>query len=93
MIFRSGAGDHTLDFGGNLRKDASVVIESGISQVTIIVPEGIPAVLSFKGGLSNVNASGGWEKSGNQYILTGSGPALTISVDMSAGNLVLRTSP
>jgi hypothetical protein len=90
MLFRSGAGNYTLDFSGELKRDARVEIESGISQVTLIVPEGVSARVTFKGGLSNVEASGTWQKSGNEYVLGGSGPMLTINVDMGAGNLVLR---
>ncbi len=90
MVFRGGAGDYTLDFSGELQRDASVTIESGISQVVIIVPEGTAAQVYFKGGLANVKARGQWEKSGNAYELEGSGPKLTITVDMGAGNLELR---
>jgi hypothetical protein len=58
----------------------------------IIVPEGVSAKLIFKGGLANVSVSGAWEKSGDEYKLTGSGPQLLITVDLGAGNLELRTS-
>lgn len=93
MIFRSGAGNYTLDFTSQLQRDAKVTIESGISQVTIIVPEGVSARVIFDGGLSNIETHGEWQKSGSDYVLSGSGPTLTITVDMGAGNLVLRTSP
>jgi hypothetical protein len=93
MIFRSGAGNYTLDFSGELQRDANVTIESGISQVTIIVPDSLSARLSFEGGLSNVEMHGDWQKSGSDYVLNGNGPTLNISVDMGAGNLVLRTTP
>ncbi len=91
MIFRSGAGDYTLDFSGELKRDSVVTVESGISQVTIVVPKGVSAKLIFNGELTNVDISGGWTKSGDSYTLAGSGPALTINVDMAAGNLILRT--
>ena len=91
MVFRGGAGDYTLDFSGQLQRDAEIAIESGISQMTIVVPEGVSAQVNFEGGLSNVETHGQWQKSGDNYVLNGSGPALTISVDMGAGNLVLRT--
>jgi len=91
MIFRSGAGDYSLDFSGQLTRDAVVTIESGISHVVISVPEGVAARVYFKGGLSNVTSSGEWTKSGDQYILKGSGPELTFNVDMAAGNLELKT--
>jgi hypothetical protein len=91
MIFRGGAGEYTLDFSGELQRDASVTVESGISQVTIVVPEGVAAQVFFNGGLTNVNLRGGWQKTGEAYTLAGSGPKLTITVDMGAGNLELRT--
>jgi len=93
MIFRSGAGEYTLDFSGDLKRDAVVTVESGMSQVVIIVPEGIDAKLLFSGGFTDVDYSDGWEKSGIQYLLKGTGPTLTINVDMGAGDLELRTTP
>jgi hypothetical protein len=91
MIFRSGAGDYTLDFSGALQRDAVVTVESGFSQLVIIVPEGTSAKVIFKGGLTNVNMSGGWKKSGEAYVLGSGGPVITISMDMGAGDLALRT--
>ena len=91
MIFRSGAGDYTLDFSGDLERDADVKIESGISQVTLKIPEGTNAVVYFTGGLANVDVEGTWTMSGNQYTLDGEGPQLTIHVEIGAGNLRLET--
>lgn len=92
MIFRGGAGDYLLDFSGDLQRDAAVTVEAGVSKVTIVVPTGTSARVVFEGGLSDVFASGGWEKSGNQYTLEGSGPQLVIKVNIAAGQLELRTS-
>lgn len=92
MIFRGGAGDYTLDFSGELKRDAVVNIESGISHVVIIVPDGVAARVIFKGGLTNISASREWDRSGDEYTLEGSGPELLINVDMGAGSLELRTS-
>jgi N-terminal domain of toast_rack, DUF2154 len=92
MVFRSGAGSYTLDFSGELQRAADVKIESGISQITLIVPEGFSAQVKFEGGLSSVETHGAWQKSNGTYLLKGSGPPLTITVDMGAGNLVLRTT-
>jgi hypothetical protein len=91
MIFRCGAGDYSLDFSGALLRDAVVTVESGFSQLIIIVPEGTSAKVIIKGGLTNVDLSGGWKKSGGAYILGSGGPMITISMDMGAGNLTLRT--
>lgn len=93
MTFRGGAGEYTLDFSGNLSRDASVVVEAGMSEVTIQVPQGTPVRVNFGGGLSDVNTRGDWTKSGDDYILDGSGPSLTITVELGAGTLNLETLP
>lgn len=87
--FSSGAGDYTLDFSGQLRRDASIKVETGFSNLIIVVPEGVHAIVRVEGGLSNVNAGSGWERSGNVYEQQGEGPTLTFIVEMSAGNLTL----
>lgn len=87
--FSSGAGDYTLDFSGELQRDASVKIETGLSNLIIVVPEGVNAEVSVKGGLSNVNAGSGWSRSGNDYTQEGEGPTLTFVIEMGAGNLTL----
>ena len=91
MIFRSGAGDYTLDFSGELQRDAAVTIESGISQVRLVVPEEMNAKVFFQGGLANVDAGGEWKGAGGQYYVDGDGPQLTINIDMGAGELKLDT--
>lgn len=90
MVFQSGAGDYELDFSGQLQRDASVEIRSGLSNLVIIVPRGTAAHVTIEGGLSNVTASGDWQASGGEYILDGEGPTLTFRVDMGAGSVSLR---
>jgi hypothetical protein len=90
LIFKSGAGDYTLDFSGQLLRDADVSIDSGLSQVTLIVPKGVSARVFVDGGFSNVDIAGDWEKSGSTYTLEGGGPRLTINVNLGAGSLSLR---
>lgn len=87
--FSSGAGDYTLDFSGELKRDASVKIETGLSNVIIIVPEGVHAVVTVEGGLSNVSAGSGWSRSDSFYEQEGEGPTLTFVIEMGAGNLTL----
>ena len=89
LDFSAGAGDYTLDFSGELQRDASIKIESGLSNLIIIVPEGVSAVVTVESGLSNVNAGSGWERSGNDYVQEGEGPTLTFVIEMGAGNLTL----
>ena len=91
LVFRSGAGNYRLDFSGLLNRDAVANIESGFSQLELVVPNGTTAKVITGGGLMNVDYSGGWEKEGNNYLLGSEKPVLTINVDMGAGNLVLLT--
>lgn len=91
MTFSSGAGDYTLSFDGDLQRDASVTIDSGVGTVNIIVPKGVNAQVTFKGGLSTVNTDGGWDQNGEVYTLSGSGPTITINIKMGAGTLNLKT--
>jgi hypothetical protein len=89
MEFHGGAGDYTLDFSGELQRDAEVSVDAGISSVTILVPEGVNVRLTFDGGLSNVDVHGEWEQNGTRYTQEGDGPMLNIRVKMGAGNLSL----
>jgi len=89
LVFKSGAGNYELDFSGSLKRDATVKVESGLSDMTLRIPAGVNAVVTMDGGLTNVTTSSGWAKSDNTYTQAGSGPTLTISVEMGAGNLTL----
>ncbi len=92
MSFHSGAGSYTLDFSGTLQRDMTVNVESGVSTVKIIVPQGVAANLVNDSSLVTVTSAGGWEQQGNNYSLSGSGPTITIEVKMGAGTLQLETS-
>jgi hypothetical protein len=87
--FSAGAGDYTLDFSGELQRDATIKIESGFSNVMIIVPEGVDAEATVNSGVSNVSAGSGWSQNGNVYKQKGEGPTLTFVIEMGAGNLTL----
>jgi hypothetical protein len=91
MTFDSGAGDYTLSFDGDLKHDASVTIDSGVSTVNIIVPEGVHAQLTFEGGLTSINIEDGWDQNGEIYTHAGSGPTINITVVMGLGTLNLKT--
>jgi hypothetical protein len=87
--FSAGAGDYTLDFSGGLQRDATVNIETGFSNVILVIPEGIDAVVTAESGVSNINAGPGWVQNGDRYVAEGEGPRLVIVVEMGAGNLTL----
>lgn len=91
MTFKSGAGDYTLDFTGELLRDADIEISTGFSNLVIAVAEGTSAHISLEGALSNVEVGDDWELSGGEYFHPGRGPILNITVDIGAGNLELLT--
>jgi hypothetical protein len=91
LTFRGGAGSYTLDFSGDLKRDMTVSIDAGVSTVTLIVPNGVSAVLTSDGNLITVNTSGDWEQDGNTYQHPGSGPTITFQTKMGAGTLRLET--
>jgi hypothetical protein len=92
LTFRSGAGSYTLDFSGELRSNMTVTIESGVSTVKVIIPEGVNAQVISETGLMTVSTSGDWQQHGNTYQQAGSGFTITIQAKMGAGNLRLETS-
>lgn len=87
LAFSGGAGNYTLDFSGELQRDAVVTIESGFGNLSLIVPEGMDAAVTVEGAALNVNHASGWAQNGQRYVQDGSGPTLTILVKLAAGNL------
>lgn len=89
LSFDGGAGSYTFDFSGPLQRDMDVSINYGLGDVKIIIPKGVPAIVTVEGGLNNVELFGTWNIQGNDYELAGSGPKLTFVVKMGLGNLQL----
>lgn len=89
MVFRGGAGSYTLDYSGKLKRDAEIDIDAGVSSVTINVPKGMSAELTYNSALLNIDTDGDWKKTGGRYVLEGDGPKLTFNLTMGAGNLEL----
>ena len=89
LTFSGGAGDYTLDFSGELQRDAVVEIEAGLGNVSLVIPEDVDAIVTVEGAALNVTHSSGWAQNGQKYTQNGSSPTLTVVVKMSAGNLVI----
>ena len=87
LEFDCGAGNYTLDFTGALKRDGSIHIKTGVSNMTLVIPSGIPVQITVEGGLSNVTHDSGWSKNGRVYTQSGSGPQLTFVIEIGAGNL------
>jgi hypothetical protein len=89
MVFQSGAGNYELDFSGTLQRNAVAFVETGLSNLTILVPQELNVEVTVEGGLNNISVRGDWQESGDTYMLSNDGPKLTITVEMGAGNLTL----
>lgn len=89
LTFSGGAGNYTLDFGGKLQRDATVTVDSGLGNLSLVIPEDVNAVVTVEGAALNISTGSGWTQNGQKYAQNGSGPSLTILVKMAAGNLVL----
>jgi hypothetical protein len=89
ITFDGGVGSFTLDFSGDLKKDINVRINSGMSDLKIIIPKTAHALVTSSGGLSNIDASGTWTIAGNTHECGSSGPVINISISMAVGNLQL----
>ncbi len=87
--FSSGAGDYTLDFSGELQRDASIKISSGLSNIIIVIPEDVNAVVTMDSGASNISAGSNWSQNGDVYKQKGEGPTLTFVIEIGAGNVTL----
>jgi len=89
LKFTGGAGNYSLDFSGDLQHDATASINTGLGNLTIIIPDDLKVQMTIDGNLANINIGSQWAKNGNTYTQTGSGPMLTIAVDVGATNLVV----
>jgi hypothetical protein len=89
LTFSGGAGNYTLDFSGDLQRDATVTVDSGLGNLSLIIPENMDAVITVEGAAINISSGAGWTQNGQKYTQKGSGASLTILVKMAAGNLVI----
>ena len=89
LAFSGGAGDYTLDFTGELERDMVVTIKAGFGDLSLVIPRDVDAEITVEGTAVNINHSSTWSQNGQKYSQDASGPALTVLVEMAAGNLVI----
>jgi hypothetical protein len=89
MTFSGGAGNFTLDFGGDLQRDAVITVDSGFGNVSLIVPKDVSTKVTVESAAVNINHGASWSQNGKEYTQEGQGPTLTLIVKMAAGNLLI----
>ena len=89
LKFSGGAGNYTLDFSGELQRDATVTVDSGLGNLSLIIPENLNTTVTVESAAVNISSGFGWTQNGQKYTQKGSGSSLTILVKMAAGNLVI----
>jgi hypothetical protein len=87
MEFKGGAGNYVLDFSGKLQRDLTVGVTAGVSSVRLVVPAGVSAKVNVSGGLNSVTTDSSFSQAGDTYSQTGSGPTITVNVNMGVGSL------
>jgi len=87
LIFKGGVGDYKLDFGGTFQRAGTATIRSGMSSLTLVIPLGIKSTVKVSSGMSNVQIPTGWSQEGETYTQAGSGPVLTIVIEMGMGSV------
>jgi hypothetical protein len=90
MVFNSGAGDYTLDFSGELQRDGTVSIDCGFSDLNLIIPEDVNAVVTIDSALADIHVGSGWSQKNNVYTQEGEGHTLTILINIGAGDISIR---
>ena len=91
FVFNSGAGNYNIDFSGALQRDATASIDSGLSDLTVLIPGKMNAIVTIDSALANVTVPKGWSQSAKIYTQPGKGPTLTVIINMGAGDISIRS--
>ncbi|HYK97563.1 MAG TPA: hypothetical protein VEU77_04145 [Candidatus Acidoferrales bacterium] len=96
LRFGGGMAACTFDFGGALRRDARVRIDSGLGSVDITVPSATAATVRAKAFAAARRATGTFTVRGDEYLTQpaadGVHPLLEIDVSLAFGALNLATT-
>jgi hypothetical protein len=87
--FKGGAGNFSLDFSGQLKRDMKVFIDGGLGNITIKVPQGMNSRVVMSTSLNTISTEGTWTVNDNEYRTSGDGPLLRIEVKVGIGNVNL----
>ncbi len=87
-----GAGDVTVDFGGDWDRAFTASIKGGVGRAKIFLPEDVGVKVSARGGLGDIKTSG-LTKDGDMYVNDAYSPGektLEISVEGGIGEIILQ---
>jgi hypothetical protein len=91
-----GVASCTLDFAGELRRDASARVDAGLAAVEIVVPAATATRVISKAFAANTDVIGPVTRKGDAYFtppaLEGKHPLLSIEVSMALGQLTIRAT-
>jgi hypothetical protein len=85
-----GVGVITLEVGSEVR---SVEADSGIGQIVIVLPAGVPARIDAEVALGDVDVPAGYTKSGDVYLSPGwtaSSASIEVKANQAIGQIVVR---
>lgn len=96
MSLQGGAASYSFDFGGQPDRDAEVRINTGMSIVTVLVPDTIAAKISSESFLGRMDVSDGFMTRGGGYwtpaAVKGETPVFRIQLSVGLGDIRLRTT-
>ena len=96
MAVSGGAAQYRLDFGGELRRDAEVRLNTGVAAIELTVPAATAARLRSESVLGGLDVGDGFmTREGafwNEAAVAGRQPSLTIAVTSVFGSVKVRSS-
>jgi hypothetical protein len=94
LSFKSGVGDCTLDFNGDLKRKADADISMGIGSLTLRIPEKVGTRIKAVETLLTGTSVSGLTKKGRYYTNGSYGKSdgdLSITIDQAIGSLRIET--
>ena len=94
LTVETGAGNIEIDLGGNeWEEDIDVKIDTGVGDLTVIVPSDISVRVNVDTGVGDLKANG-FVVDGDTYVNTAfgmGGPRIEVDISHGFGNVILRT--
>jgi len=96
MKFAGGMAACTLDFSGDLRRDANVRVDSGLGSIDLLVPATTALVAKAKTFATAKRATGAFTVRGDEYLTpaasNGARPLIEVEVSLAFGSIAFATT-